>query len=313
MTLSGILQSVVFLTLFYTFINAGIGSLLVYTMLAAQVLSFLIWLVSRKRFTVSVDEFAGVTEVGGECIVHIRLKKNGFCFLPLIVFRGEMDGVPFEAHTSLLFSSESEIAVKLRPKSCGLNKVRISSCTAQDMLRMFCARSAPELCSSVAVLPRYVDYIGPEVVPSFLPSECEEREEGVTVSFGGTAGYEHRDYVAGDSPRRINYKLSAKRHRLMVRMDESGGTESTNIILSDDADGSCAEQALALADKLVLSGSPAAVYHHGEVFEAALPASIDKLREWLAFRDFSGVYIGADTAPTGNVCVVISPRGIVLK
>lgn len=310
MNVSGILQSAVFLALFLIFINGGIGWMLCYTIAAAMLISVLLWLFSRKNYEIVMDGFSGVTDVGGECILNIRLRKTGFCFLPLIVIEGEMAGSRFEAHASLLFRNESKAMVKLRPRSCGLNRITVSRCYAEDIFGLLKSRKSLNMSSSAAVLPRQLDYIGPEVVPSFLPSESEEREEGITVSFGGTAGYEHRDYVAGDSPRRINYKLSAKRRRLMVRMDESGGTESTHILLSADADGSCAEQALALADKLVLGGSPAAVYHHGEVFEAALPASIDKLREWLAFRDFSGVYSGADTAPTGNVCVVISPWGI---
>lgn len=313
MNISGILQSAMFIALFLVFINAGIGWLLAYTIIAALVISFVVWWFSRKNFTVETDEFAGVTEVDGECSVRVRLKKTGFCFLPAIVVEGEMSEMRFQVHASLLFRGSSEAVVKLRPKHCGLNRIKVTRCIAYDFFGMFRRRSAADLSGSVAVLPRQVEYSGPAVVPSFLPSESEEREEGITVAFGGTAGYEHREYVRGDSPRRINYKLSAKRRRLMVRMDESGGTESTKIILSPDADSTCAEQALALADKLVLGGSPVSVYHHGEDFEAALPASIDKLREWLAFRDFSGMYSGNDDAPTGNVCVVISPRGIVLK
>ena len=313
MKASGILQAAAFIALFLIFINGSIGWMLSYTIIAALLISFLLWLFSHRNYEVAADEFAGVTEVGGECVLHIKLRKTGFCFLPLIIVMGNMAGAPFEAHTSLLFRRESVVAVKMRARSCGLNRITVRCCAAEDIFGLFGSRKKLDIGSSAAVLPRLVDYTGPEVVPSFLPSESEEREEGIAVNFGGTAGYEHRDYVAGDSPRRINYKLSAKRHRLMVRMDESGGTESTNIVLSDDADSTCAEQALALADKLVLSGSPAAVYHHGEVFEAVLPASVDKLREWLAFRDLTAAYSGKEAKPAGNVCVVISPHGMALK
>ena len=310
--ISEILQAAVFLAFFLVFINGSTGWMLAYTLLAAVLISFALWFVSRKAFTVSVEAFSGIAEVGRECVVTMRLRKDGFCFLPCIVVTGELAGRHFVARTSLMLRSEAQVDIRLRPAECGLHRVKLLGTSAQDFFGLFCRRTTAEGSSAIAVLPRQVDYSGPEVVPSLLPSEDEEREEGVTVSFGGTAGYEHRDYVQGDSLRRVNYKLSAKKRRLMVRLDESGGTESTNILLTADADGSCAEQALALADRLVLNGSPVTVYHRGEAFDVTVPPSVDKLREWLAFREFGGE-TQTDNAPAGSVCVVISPQGIKVR
>lgn len=309
MTISGILQAAIFVVFFLLFINGGIGWLLVYTLLAAMLISFVLWFVSRKAFTVSVEEFSGIAEVGRECEAVVRIRKDGFCFLPTIKLIGEVGGRPFEVHTSLLFGHEAAVPVRIRPEKCGLLQAKLVQSVALDFFGLFRRRCNVEECSAIAVLPRQVEYTGPEVVPSLLPSENEEREEGVAVFFGGTAGYEHRDYVQGDSLRRVNYKLSAKKRRLMVRLDESGGTESTNILLTSDADGDCAEQALALADIMVFGGSPVNVYHRGEVFSVTAPPSVDKLREWLAFRELGGERI-ADDMPSGSVCVVISPQGI---
>ncbi len=313
MNITGILQSAVFIALFLIFINGNIGWLLAYTLIAAILISFLLWLFSRKKFRVEMEDFSGVVQVGEECTALLRLSKTGFCFLPLILVEGEAAGERFEARASLLFGSDSTVKVRFRPRHCGLNKVTVSRVVAEDFFGLFRGKSKSDRESAIAVLPRRVEYIGPEVQPSLLPAESEEIEDGIAVSFGGTAGYEHRDYAAGDSPRRINYKLSAKKRKLLVRMDESSGTESTNIILTADADSTCAEQALALADKLVLGGSPVTVYHHGESFKAALPASLDKLREWLAFRDFTEEYSGVDASPSGNISVIISPTGIIMR
>lgn len=309
MTISGILQAAIFVAFFLLFINGGVGWLLIYTIVAAVAISFALWFLSRKAYTVGMEDFSGVAEVGRECVVTLRLSKDGFCLLPHIVMSGEVSGRRFEAHASLLFRKESTVEIRLRPDSCGLNDVSLDAAVAQDFFGLFRSKRRMRLCTSVAVLPRYVEYTGPEVVPSLLPSEGEEREEGISVTFGGTAGYEHRDYVPGDALRRVNYKLSAKKHRLLVRLDETGGNESTNILLASDADGDCAEQALALADMLVLNGNPITLYHKGERFDAAALPSLDKLREWLAFRELGGERI-ADDMPSGSVCVVISPQGI---
>ncbi len=307
MKLSGIFQTAFFVALFLTFINGGIGWLMVYTFLAAILLSFLLWLLSHKHFTVETEEFSGITEVGADCTVQIKLRKNGFCFIPTLAVEGLIEGQRFVAYTSLLFRNESVVKVHFRPRSCGLNTIEIIRCTDEDIFGLFCGTNRTAGNGSVAVLPRRVEYVGPDVQPSLLPSENEEREEGTTVTFGGTAGYEHREYTPGDSPRRINYKLSAKKRRLLVRMDESNGTASVNILLSDDADSECLERALALADRLIMNGGSATVHHHGEQFSVTLPASVVKLREWLAFRDLDGASVAKSVPSGGRDCVIIAP------
>jgi len=50
--------------------------------------------------------------------------------------------------------------------------------------------------------------------------EYEESPFEKSGGFGGFPGYEHREYKPGDPIKRINYKLSAKRDELFVRLDE---------------------------------------------------------------------------------------------
>lgn len=309
MSIGGFIQTLLFAALFLIFINGGTGRLLVYTLLIAGALSFTVCFLSRKRFTVEIPEFSGMVRADGECELRITFAKNGLCFLPFITAEGVFAGQKFAVKTSLLFKRSVTLPIKLKAPECGLQKAKITRTVTEDFMGLFRFKRQWELSTSAAVLPRIVDYQGPEIIPSLLPSEDEDREEGATVMFGGTAGYEHRPYTDGDSPRRINYKLSAKKKQLMVRLDESAGTESTNIILAADADGDCAEQAYALARRLVMRGSPAAVYHRGERFSAVGLTSLVKLREWLAFREF-GADGEAFRAPDGSVNVVISPQGI---
>ena len=44
-------------------------------------------------------------------------------------------------------------------------------------------------------------------------------------------GYEHRDYIPGDSLKRINWKLSSKRRHLMVRQDEPIALARLSVVL----------------------------------------------------------------------------------
>lgn len=309
MTVSGLIMSLCFAAIFLIFINGEIGWLMIYILIGAAFVSFVVCFFSRKHFSVSAEEFSGLVRADSECTVVLTIAKKGLCFLPFITVEGMFAGQKFAVRTSLLFRNSTRAEVKVVLDECGLQRAHITRTVVGDFTGLFRFKRTWDVSTTAAVLPRETEYVGPEVIPSMLPSEDEDREEGATVSFGGTPGYEHRPYIEGDSPRRINYKLSAKKQQLMVRLDESSGTESTNIVLSADADGSCAEQAYALAAKLVNGGSPAAVYHLGESCSAATPASLSKLREWIAFRDLH-TEGGETLMPAGRVCVLISPQGI---
>ena len=299
-----LVQVLFFAGIFLLFISGSVGWTLVYAFVLAVVLSTVITLISRKRYTIEVQEFSGVTNVGEECTVRFTVQKNGFCLIPYLTLHGSFSGKNFAVKLSLLTKSSVTAEVALKPDRCGLNKAVLTHAYAEDFLWILKLKRKLDIRSDVAVLPRKVEYTGPDVVPSLLPSQSERREDGITVPFGGTAGYEHREYAHGDSPRRINYKLSAKKQKLMVRLDESTGTESTNILLPAGADGDCFEQALALAEKLAMKNAPVTVFHGEDSFEAAAPSSLSKLREWLAFRDPDSTI---DTKrPEGTVCVEIT-------
>lgn len=307
------IQFLMFVGFIMLLINGEIGWTMLYTIAAAYILSLVICFISRKRYTVKMDSFSGTVKCGTECTALITVSKKGFCLLPYITIEGSFGSKRFTVKASLLFKSTAQITIKCRPEQCGLCRIELTNAYAEDFFGLVRFASKPTGHSSVAVLPRSVEYNGPEVTPSLLPSESESREEGPSVTFGGTPGYEHREYSSGDSPRRINYKLSAKRKKFMVRLDESAGTESTNIILSDDADGNCAEQALALAKRLAVRNSPSVVWYQGESFEATSFTALEQLREWLAFRDFSDNTGTGLAMPTGSVSVVISPTGLAVR
>lgn len=64
-----------------------------------------------------------------------------------------------------------------------------------------------------------------------LTQDDEEEESSAALSAQSMPGYVHRDYVPGDNLRRINWKMSAKRQKLMVRMDEAAATVRPTVIL----------------------------------------------------------------------------------
>ncbi|MCM1166382.1 MAG: DUF58 domain-containing protein [Lachnospiraceae bacterium] len=306
--ISGYVQALMFSALFLVFINADIGWALIYIIGAAVVVSLTTFLISRKRFTVSLDGFSGVSEYGRSIDFNVTLRKKGFCFIPYVELCASANS-SIHLRTSLLFRKTVTVGGSFRASHSGLNTVTLNEVVIRDFLGLLQLKVPVEQTARVAVLPRIVEYDGPDVPPNLLPSEEEEVEEGAAVTQGGMPGYEHREYVAGDSPRRVNYKLSAKRQTLMVRLDESGGCASTNLYITENALPVCCDKAFALAKRLVIRGGTVKVTHKGEERVAATPETLDRMREWLAFREFAETEEPSAEVPPADAVVVFSGSG----
>lgn len=311
LSLLGYIEAIAFAAIFLLFINGEYGWILIYSMLAAVVVSVVVCVISHKRFSVSCSGFSGVYAIGEYATAELKFTARGFCILPYIVVNGRFMGKEFSARCSLIGRSGS-VKIMLPATECGLNRLEIDEIVLRDFLGViyFSSKERPEPCAA-AVLPEIVDYNGPEVLPSPFPSDDDEEAEQSLLS-GGMPGYEHRGYVPGDSPHRINYKLSAKKRTLLVRKDESVATQSVEIVLAPGADGGCAQQALALAKRLIALGGSARVIQGKDSFTAGTPAAADRLREWLAFRDYSGQETVQlqQSASLSRTVVTISKEGI---
>ncbi len=313
----GYIEALAFAGVFLVFINGEYGWILIYSILAAVAASVVIYVISRKHFTVSCSGFSGVYAIGDMVTAELKFTGHGFCLLPFITINGSFMGQRFTARCSVIGRSGT-VRITLKALECGLNKLYIDEIILRDFLGLinYSSPERPEQCAA-AVLPRIADYTGPEVPHSLFPSDDDEEVEQSLLS-GGMPGYEHRDYVPGDSPHRINYKLSTKKHSLLVRKDESTAAESTDIILEPGADGSCAEQALALAKQIIANGGSARVVFGKDSFTASSPAAADRLREWLAFRDLHAAggqepSQAQRSASLSHTVVTISKEGITVE
>lgn len=300
----GYIQAAVFAAIFMLFINGEIGSTLLYVIIGANLISIATVLVSKKRFSVTLHSLSGVTECGRDVDFTVTLKKNGFCFIPFVDICLN-SGQSIHLRTALLFRKEIEVSGTFAAEHSGLNNLVLEKVIVGDFLGNLRLEIKSDQRAQMAVLPRIVEYDGPEVLPNMLPSDAEEAEEGMTTSRGGMPGYEHREYVPGDSPRRVNYKLSAKKGRLMVRLEESSGSASTNLYITQNALPVCGDKAFALASRLIMRGGTVQITHRGDSRVANTPETLDRMREWLAFREFADSleFIPSDNPPPDTAAV----------
>lgn len=314
--IGGMFTALIIAVIFMLFLNGDIGWALIYILGGTAIVSAVLFLISRRNISVQLSELSGTVEYGRRVDVDIILRKTGFCVMPFIELCINIgaNGLPIRIRASLIFGKEKRVSTSFRALHSGLNRVELTEAVLYDFIGM--ARGHIKLGQSTqkAVLPRIIEYDGPEILPNMLPSEEEEIEEGVTVMNGGMPGYEHREYVPGDSPRRVNYKLSAKKNKLMVRLDESQGSKSTNLCIADNAMPICCDKAFALASRLVIRGGTVKIAHKGEERSASTPETLERMREWLAFREYAErPDQAARDVPPPDTSVVFSGGGIITQ
>lgn len=313
--IQGTVFAIIFSVIFLLFLNGTIGSILLASTVGMSVISLVLTLLSRKHVQVSVYGISGTVECGRNVNFEVVVEKAGFCFAPFVEVCISPDtgsAQSIRVRTSLLFRKSAVVKGSFSTSRSGLCDVTVKNIVLSDFMNNFHFENKIGLTMQVAVLPQMIDYDGPQVFPNMLPSDDEETEEGVSVLQGNMPGYEHREYAPGDSPRRVNYKLSAKRGRLMVRLDESNGCASTNIEIADNAMSVCCDKAFALARLLVNRGGTARITYKGEQCTAATPETLDRMREWLAYRRFSGEFVPQTYEMAKDTAVLFSGNGQVV-
>ena len=308
--IAGYIQALIFALLFLVFINGRTGRALTFVIVGAVLLSLVLVLISAKHFSVKLIGLTGVSEVDKSIELEIILNKTGFCFIPYIELSVKAEDQSFKIRTALLFKKSVSVKVSFTPSHSGLNTIVLQHATIGDFLGNIHKTLQFNEETHIAVLPRIIEYDGPQITPYIIPFDDENIEEGVSVQYGELPGYEYRDYAPGDSVRRVNYKLSAKVGRLIVRLDESTNGASTNLFISDNALPVCCDKAFALARELVDAGATVKISHNGAAKTATSPETLTLLREWLAFRQYAE---NADqpslSVPPPDTTVIFSGNG----
>lgn len=225
--------AVAFLVYIFTFyIDGEMGIILLAFVLFAPLVSLFFALYARKRIKVTFDCDAYVKK-GSFLPVNITVEKTGR--FPL----GIVEIVPYASMAfrqniksyklSMLTESKRTFTFRIDPVIGGNGEIGIKavySCGFLGFMRFRVKELIPEP-FSVGVIPEL-----PEIKASsqlfrsiadvvLTSDEDEENDTAMLFSANTSPGYEHREYVQGDPLKRINWKLSTKKSKLMVRMDEA--------------------------------------------------------------------------------------------
>ncbi len=179
---------------------------------------------------------------------------------------------------SMGIERSNQVTLLLHTQYCGKATLNISHVVLSDFLGMFRFKLKLYCEESILILPEI-----PQLKPSnqlfqSVANESvtadEDNEATPVFSAAATPGYEHRDYLPGDPLKRVNWKLSSKRKKLMVRKDEPAALAKLSVVLDFHRESSgihirrclaeeqlLIETALGLLQLCVQQGYPCVLYY----------------------------------------------------
>lgn len=243
---------------FTFYLDADIGVVIfAFLLLAPAISAFLAWYASR-HLTVTLESPSCLAK-GRHFLVTARVSSSGKLPVPFVRTRLGQDAnfEPEDARTvqsAMLPSAPLVIEAGMTARYAGRGIITLDKCCVSDYLGLFqFSVDLPESLK-VGVIPAIPSLTGAAkmlhtVSDVVLTQDEEEEESAASFSSQSMPGYIHREYVPGDNLRRINYKLSAKRGKLMVRMDEAAATVRPSLLL--DLQPEAEEEALARRQTLI--------------------------------------------------------------
>ena len=236
------LLAMAFLAYLFTFyLDADIGVVVCAFLLIAPLLSALLaWHASRH---IHVRMEAPTTlQKGRHFAVKLHVEADGRLPIPFLRVQLAQDANFLRDDMRLVQSAMTpaeplEIDYPMTAQYAGSGTINAGMLVVSDYLGLFTfpVKELPEALQ-VGVIPAIPSLTGANLMlravsDVVLTMDEEEEESAATFASQSMPGYIHRDYVPGDNLRRINWKMSAKRGKLLVRMDEAASAVRPTVIL----------------------------------------------------------------------------------
>ncbi len=244
------LAAVALAVIFALYLSGRVGWFLVTAFVAAPVISVLMTLIFVRRIYVSCDADMLTMCKGDSCVITVSVTNGTFLPTPpVLIDMTDTPAVeaenPYRSISVLPFDTES-FEVSYKAKICGPANIGVKSFRVSDYFGFvsFEIKSADisQMTFTASVIPDIPDVnLSDPVVSraaelSAFSDDSEETVEAQTSGFGGFPGYENREYVPGDPLKRVNWKQSAKRGKLLVRLDDETVSSAVTVILDSSFD-----------------------------------------------------------------------------
>lgn len=244
-TLKSILAiiAVAFLLYIFTFYMDGeMGVILIAFMVFAPLVSLFFAILARSRVKVSLN-CDGYVKKGSKLIVRVTVEKTGRLPLGILEITPRASEVftPSDKvyRISLVRDEKKTFTYEVDAAIGGNGEIALGSvysCGFLGFMKFALTRELPTPIS-VGVIPeipqiKASSQLFRTIADVVLTSDDEEENDtSLLYSANTSPGYEHREYVHGDPLKRVNWKLSSKKNKLMVRLDEAVASVQPMIVL----------------------------------------------------------------------------------
>lgn len=225
--------------IFYTlYVDGSSGILLLYFIGLIPIISIVFMVIASKNIDISLKISNDTIKKNSNVEVTIFATKKISIFIPFVNislgysphFDMDNNNYPTDDFPKLRFSMAYDrifsYNYKFISKISGKGSIYINDAYIYDYLGFF-RMKLKNVSSSIDVFitPDVKDITSSQILfnsicNNIITNDEEENSNDNGISVGSTLGYLHREYVLGDTPKRINWKLSCKKNKLMVRLDE---------------------------------------------------------------------------------------------
>lgn len=238
--------AIAFGVFFALYLSAPVGWTFVYVLVCAPIFSYLVTLVISLRKTVSLRVDVNRTMLYKKEGVTLKIMLKNRSLLPVPAIRIKLAepknltaGESAAYVVSIPPRTERVIEVNYSAKVWGVCFVGIENAVLYDFMGFFrFAMPFSEGLCEIRVFPDVPEIPGDAPLlrsaaeaAKFSDDSEETKESDGFARFGGMPGYTHKDYEEGDPVRRINWKLSSKRDKYMVRLDDEIESVQQTIVL----------------------------------------------------------------------------------
>lgn len=225
------------------FVDANLGMTLFVSFCVILCLSVILLCINYSF--IKVDSHNSDIKVLKNEYVDYRVKVSSrlpisFCFVELKMKAQEYLKIQGDDHYIAMVDRENPMFANFKYKAAvfGSDTLALDYCMVHDFMGVIAIRKKVKVSeTNVKTLPRYMEncYSRDTMIFSKYIADFDDSEEinsGLTTT-SGFPGYEHREFVEGDSLKRVNYKISAKKDKLMVRLDEPVSSLRLAVILDN--------------------------------------------------------------------------------
>lgn len=227
---------------FYMFLfDREAGGIMTVFLIVVPLISVILTIATRKKIQFDILSPEETLKKKSTEKISVLIRKNTIFPVPIVSFsfrtsehfmKPEYDVYRF----SMSENRELKIDIPIYPEICGAAEVTVCDMTITDYLGIFRFRlKFPPVSRTLCILPDVTELEdGGEILRSIystLPDNDDDDAVSAVIGKSAFPGYEYREYVPGDSLKKINWKLSSKKNQLFVRMDEASGMTLPDIVL----------------------------------------------------------------------------------